>query len=199
MNQVSHLRAVPSGGDASPPEDLSATIRRCGRGDEAAFAQLYDAVSPRIFGLVKRIVRDPAQSEEVTQEIFLEVWRQAARFDPAQGSALSWLMTIAHRRAVDRVRSAEAAAARDLAHAHRNRPVEHDSTSEIVHARLDAQRVRAALDGLTDMQREAIDLAYFRGCTHTEVATMLEVPLGTAKSRIRDGLIRLRDTIGGEQ
>ncbi|GAA2072538.1 ECF RNA polymerase sigma factor SigK [Aeromicrobium tamlense] len=196
---MNHLHAVPSGGEDSPPEALGDTLRRCGRGDEAAFATLYDQTSARIHGLVRRIVRDRAQSEEVTQEVFLEVWRQAARFDPAKGSALSWLMTIAHRRAVDRVRSAEAATARDTQHVLRDVTVEHDSTSETVEARLDAQRVRRALAGLTETQREAIDLAYFRGCTHTEVASMLDVPVGTAKSRIRDGLIRLRDTMGADR
>jgi len=196
---VNHLHAVPSGDEESPPEALADTLRRCGRGDEAAFAALYDETSPRIHGLVRRIVRDRAQSEEVTQEVYLEVWRQAARFDPARGSALSWLMTIAHRRAVDRVRSSEAATARDTQHVHRNAVVEHDTTSETVELRLDAQRVRRAMAGLTATQREAIDLAYFRGCTHTEVAAMLDVPVGTAKSRIRDGLIRLRDTMGAER
>lgn len=196
---MSHLHALPSAGGPSPAEGLALTLKRCGRGDESAFAELYDATAARIHGLVKRIVRDAAQSEEVTQEVYLEVWRQAARFDADRGSALSWLMTIAHRRAVDRVRSAEAASARDAEHFHRNRTADHDSTSETVQTRLDAERVRRAMTTLTPTQREAIELAYFRGCTHTEVAAMLEVPLGTAKSRIRDGLIRLRDTIGGER
>ncbi|WP_255467008.1 MULTISPECIES: ECF RNA polymerase sigma factor SigK [Aeromicrobium] len=196
MNQ---LRAATSGGDTSPPEALAPLLKRCGLGDEYAFADLYDQVSPRIFGLVKRIIRDPAQSEEVTQEAFLEIWRQAARFDLARGSALAWMMTIAHRRAVDRVRSVEATSTRDVEYGHRHQAVEYDSTSEVVQSRMDAQRVRKAMGSLTDTQRQAIELAYFRGCTHTEVATMLGVPLGTAKSRVRDGLIRLRDTIGGER
>lgn len=194
---MSHLHAVPSG-DMSP-EGLGVTLQRCGRGDEAAFADLYDQTAARIHGLVRRVVRDPAQSEEVAQEVYLEIWRQAARFDAKRGSALSWLMTIAHRRAVDRVRSAEAASAREAEHFHRNRTAEHDSTSETVHARLDAERVRKAMSTLTETQQQAIELAYFRGCSHSEVAAMLDVPLGTAKSRIRDGLIRLRDTIGGER
>lgn len=195
---MNHLRAVPSGDDTSP-EGLTDVLRRCGRGDEASFAALYDETSARVHGLVRRIVRDRAQSDEVTQEVYLEVWRQASRFDPARGSALSWLMTIAHRRAVDRVRSAQAATARDTQHTLRNATVAHDTTSEAVEAKMDAQRVRRALDGLTGVQREAIELAYFRGCTHTEVATMLDVPVGTAKSRIRDGLIRLRDTMGADR
>lgn len=174
-------------------------LRQCGRGDEQAFAALYDATAPRLHGLVRRVLRDPAQAEEVTQEVYVEIWRQAARFDPERGSALSWMMTIAHRRAVDRVRTASADAARDLAYGRRTQTIDHDSTSEIVQTRLDAHRVRDALHTLTDAQREAIDLAYFKGCTHTEVAVMLDLPLGTAKSRIRDGLIRLRDALGGER
>jgi RNA polymerase sigma-70 factor (ECF subfamily) len=196
---VKHLRAATSGGETSPPEELAPLLQQCALGDERAFAQVYDLVAARIFGLVKRIIRDPAQSEEVTQEAFLEIWRQAARFDPARGSALAWIMTIAHRRAVDRVRSAEATHTRDLEYGHRHQAVEYDSTSEVVQSRLDAQRVRKAMESLTETQRHAIELAYFKGCTHTEVATLLGVPLGTAKSRVRDGLIRLRDTIGGER
>jgi RNA polymerase sigma-70 factor (ECF subfamily) len=196
---VNPLRAATSGGGSSPPEALAPLLKRCGLGDEPAFADLYDLVAPRIHGLVKRVLRDPAQSEEVTQEAFLEIWRQAARFDPAQGSALAWMMTIAHRRAVDRVRSSEASTHRDLEYGHRHQSVEYDSTSEVAQSRLEAQRVRKAMSSLTETQRQAIELAYFRGCTHTEVATLLGVPLGTAKSRVRDGLIRLRDTIGGER
>jgi len=179
-----------------PGADLGPLLNRAARGDTGAFAALYDATAPRVHGLVLRVVRDPAQAEEVTQEVFLEVWRQASRYDPARGSALAWLMTIAHRKAVDRVRSAEAASRRDHTYQHANRPVDHDVTAETAHASLEARRVRAALTQLTDVQREAIELAYFGGYTHTEVAALLDLPVGTAKTRIRDGLIRLRDTIG---
>lgn len=190
------LRAVAS----SPPEpaqaDPSALLRACGRGDEAAFAALYDATAPRVYGLVRRVVRDPGLSEEVTQEVYLEIWRTASRFDETRGSAISWLLTMAHRRAVDRVRASEASTRRDVTYEHRNHQVAHDSTSEAAHARLEARRVREALAGLTDVQRQAVELAYFGGYTHSEVAAMLELPLGTAKTRIRDALIRLRDTMG---
>lgn len=176
--------------------DLGALLKRSARGDSAAFAELYDATAARAHGLVLRVVRDRAQAEEVTQEVFLEVWRQASRYDAARGSALAWLMTIAHRKAVDRVRSAEAATRRDLTYEHGNQTVPHDETAEAAHASLEAHRVRTALGQLTDVQREAIELAYFGGYTHTEVAALLDLPVGTAKTRIRDGLIRLRDTIG---
>ncbi|MCL8024065.1 ECF RNA polymerase sigma factor SigK [Nocardioides bruguierae] len=177
-------------------QELNEALRCCARGDQSAFARLYDACSSRAYGLAVRVVRDPAQAEEVTQEAFLEVWRTSARFDPERGSALSWVMTIVHRKAVDRVRSAEAATRRDVAYQHKNQPVPHDVTAEAAHASLEARRVRGALSSLTQVQREAIELAYFGGYTHTEVASMLQLPVGTAKTRIRDGLIRLRDALG---
>jgi RNA polymerase sigma-70 factor (ECF subfamily) len=180
----------------SETSDLAELLKRSGRGDEAAFAQLYDAVAGRLFGLALRVVRDPAQAEEVCQEALLDIWRTAARFDPARGSALSWVFTLVHRKAVDRVRSAEASTRRDTSYHHQTRPVDHDATAEAVEATFEARRVRTALDTLTPVQREAIDLAYFGGYTHTEVATMLDLPVGTAKTRIRDGLIRLRDAMG---
>ena len=199
MDPMSRFSVVPSG-DSSPEGpariDLERLLRRSAAGDEDAFAQLYDAVSSRLYGLVRRVVRDPAQSEEVAQEVFLDIWRHSARFDPARGSALSWMLTIAHRKAVDRVRSAEAARHRDDNYGTTNQDVTHDSTSEAVVERLDAERVHRALATLTEAQRQALELAYLSGYTHTEVATMLDLPLGTAKTRIRDGLIRLRDTLG---
>jgi RNA polymerase sigma-70 factor (ECF subfamily) len=184
----------PEGASAAP--DLAALLRACGKGDEAAFARLYDATASRVVGLAVRVVRDPAQAEEVAQEAFLDIWRQSGRFDPAKGSPLGWLLTIVHRKAVDRVRSAEASTRRDTTYHQQNQAVEHDSTAEAAAASLEARRVRQALTSLTPAQREALELAYFGGYTHTEVATMLQLPVGTAKTRIRDGLIRLRDTMG---
>jgi RNA polymerase sigma-70 factor (ECF subfamily) len=205
---VDHLKPVPDGvpsegtpSGGSQPADgaaarLASLMQRSSRGDEAAFAELYDATSARAYGLALRVVRNPAQAEEVVQEAYLDAWRTSSRFDPARGSAAGWLLTIVHRKSVDRVRSAEAATARDAAYHRETEPVEHDSTVEAVHASLDAQRVRTAVSGLTAVQREAVELAFFGGYTHTEVATMLDVPVGTAKTRIRDGLIRLRDAMG---
>jgi RNA polymerase sigma-70 factor (ECF subfamily) len=197
---VNHIRPVAAGAtspeDGAPGTDLADLLRRSGRGDESAFAVLYDATAARVYGLAVRVVRDPAQAEEVTQESFLEVWRTAGRFDPGRGSALSWLLTITHRKAVDRVRSAEASSRRDTTYQQHNQPVEHDSTAEAAEASLEARRVRGALSALTEAQREAVGLAFLGGYTHTEVATMLELPVGTAKTRIRDGMIRLRDALG---
>jgi len=197
---VSHLRPVPS----DPPSDeggsvgarLAELLKRASRGDEGAFAEFYDATSGRAFGLAVRVLRDRAQAEEVTQEAYLECWRHAARFDPDKGSAISWLLTIVHRKAVDRVRSAEASSRRDEAYTHKEQTVDHDSTAEAATASLEATRVRAALSDLTLKQRQAVELAFLGGYTHTEVARMLDLPIGTAKTRIRDGLIRLRDALG---
>ena len=197
---MSPLRAVPD--DPSYEEGGSAAARRgellkrSARGDEAAFAEWYDATSARAFGLAVRVLRDRAQAEEVTQESYLDCWRHAARFDPERGSAVSWLLTIVHRKAVDRVRAAESADRRDTAYGRRALAVAHDDTAETATASLEAARVRTALADLTTKQREAVELAFLGGYTHTEVATLLDLPVGTAKTRIRDGLIRLRDALG---
>ena len=188
-------KGEPEGSGVASTPDLGELLKRSGRGDEAAFARLYDATAARAFGLAVRVVRDPAQAEEVTQEAFLEIWRTASRFDPDRGSAVSWVLTLVHRKSVDRVRSAEASTRRDTTYHQSNVTVEHDSTSEAAQASMEARRVRQALGSLTEVQREALELAYFKGYTHTEVATMLDLPVGTAKTRIRDGLIRLRDTM----
>lgn len=184
---------------AAQGSELAELLRRSGRGDEAAFAQLYDATSARAYGMAVRVIRDPSQAEEVTQEAFLEIWRTASRFNVDKGSAISWVLTIVHRKAVDRVRSAQASTRRDTTYHQGSQAVEHDSTAEAAHASMEARRVRQAMDSLTEVQREALELAYFKGYTHTEVATMLDLPVGTAKTRIRDGLIRLRDTMGVAQ
>ena len=199
MDRIGGASASPDGESSPASEtgpDLAELLKLSGRGDEGAFARLYDATAARAFGLAVRVVRDPSQAEEVTQEAFLEIWRTASRFDRERGSAVSWLLTLVHRKAVDRVRSAEASTRRDTAYQQGDHQVEHDSTAEAAQASMEARRVRQALGSLTEVQREALELAYFKGYTHTEVATMLELPVGTAKTRIRDGLIRLRDTMG---
>lgn len=189
----SSLDPPRSPGDAAA---IAVLIRHASRGDEAAFSQLYDLTSARAFGLATQVVRDRAQAEEVTQEAYLQIWREASRYDETLGSALSWIMTIVHRRAVDRVRSSQAAHDRDQHYIERNQTVNHDVTAESAHASLEAHRVRRALETLTPVQREAVEMAYLKGFTHREVAGALDLPLGTAKTRIRDGLIRLRDTLG---
>jgi RNA polymerase sigma-70 factor, ECF subfamily len=177
-------------------QHLAELMRASAKGDEGAFASLYDATSARAFGLAVRVVRDRAQAEEVTQEAYLEVWRTASRFDASRGSALSWVLTILHRKAVDRVRSAEASTRRDTTYNQQNQITEHDSTAEHAYASLEAKRVRGVMRTLTGKQREAIELAYFGGYTQSEVAALLGIPIGTTKTRIRDGLIRMRDALG---
>jgi RNA polymerase sigma-70 factor (ECF subfamily) len=176
--------------------ELAAMLAKVARGDEAAFAGVYDRFATLVYGLVRRVVRDPAQAEEVTQEVLLEVWRTASRFDPGEGSARSWLMTLAHRRAVDRVRSAQASAQREARAAVAT--TDYDVVAEEVETRLDAQRVRRCLENLTELQRESVTLAYYGGYTYREVAALLGVAVGTVKTRMRDGLIRLRDCLGAE-
>jgi len=197
---VSHLRPVPDGPPSSEGGSsgahLADLLRRASRGDEGAFAEWYDATSSRAFGLAVRVLRDRAQAEEVTQESYLDCWRHAGRFDHAKGSSVSWLLTIVHSKAVDRVRSAEASTRRDTAYGRREHDVPHDQTAETATASLEAARVRTALADLTIKQREAVELAFLGGYTHTEVARLLDLPIGTAKTRIRDGLIRLRDALG---
>jgi RNA polymerase sigma-70 factor (ECF subfamily) len=183
--------ASPPGGD--PLEGLLGLVAG---GDEPAFAELYRRVAPAVFGLVTKVVRNPAQAEEVTQEVFVELWRTAPRFDPARGTARSWIMTCAHRRAVDRVRSAERAARRDDLAGRRDQGRPYDEVVEQVETSLERERVRRGLDVLTDLQREAVVLAYYGGYTHREIAELLGVPSGTVKTRLRDGLIRLRDHLG---
>ena len=183
------LQSVPP----DPDHDPSELLRRVARGDERAFAALYDQLAPRVYGLVLRVVRDPAMAEEVTQEVLVEAWRMAARFDPAKGSAVSWLLTIAHRRAVDRVRSEQAGAARLRKVATVDTP--YDEVVEQATARIERQQVRRCLSGLTDLQREAILLAYYNGYTYREVSELLQTPLPTVKTRMRDGMIRLRDCL----
>lgn len=195
------FRSAPGGratvddvaGHADDP--LGDLLTRAGRGDQAAFVELYDTLAPLLHGIVLRVVRDPAQSEEVTQEALVELWRLAPRYETSRGSVRSWATTLAHRRAIDRVRSEQAARDRTAREAQRRDLPPHDVAEQVV-ATLDATRVRKALERLTDMQRQAVELAYFGGHSYREVAQLLNVPEGTIKNRIRDGMIRLRDELG---
>ncbi|MEU9237243.1 ECF RNA polymerase sigma factor SigK [Streptomyces subrutilus] len=175
---------------------LAEVMQKVAHGDKQAFSALYDALAPMVFGIVVKVVRDRAQSEEVAQEVMIDLWRQAARYRPDAGSVSTWAATIAHRRAVDRVRSAQAAADRDQAQAAREHQTAFDQVAEQVETRLESEQVRRCLRGLTELQRQAVTLAYYRGLTYREVAQTLRTPLPTIKTRMRDGLIRLRDCMG---
>jgi len=178
----------------APGPDLAALLAEVAKGDQAAFEAVYDRVAAPVFGTVRSVVRDPSLSEEVTQEVFVEVWRAASRFDAGKGSPMAWVATIAHRRAVDRVRSEQRAAERNRRAA--SSLIAYDDVAETVEDNLDRERVRRCLRTLTDLQREAVTLAYYGGYTYREVANLLRVPAGTVNTRMRDGLIRLRDCLG---
>jgi RNA polymerase sigma-70 factor, ECF subfamily len=190
------ISTIVDASDSAPRADPAALMARVAQGDKEAFAALYDVLAPTVFGTVRRVIRDPALSEEVTQEVFVEVWRQAARFDSVRGGVRGWVGTIAHRRAIDRVRSEVALRGRQLRDVATSRAGDPDDPLDVVIDALDRDRARRALAELSDVQRQALELAYFDGLTHVEIATLLGVALGTVKTRIRDGLIRLLSVMG---
>lgn len=185
---VARLRCVTT--------DLDALLRRVARRDVDAFAELYDHTRSRVFGLVTRVVRDPGYSEETTQEIYLQVWRSADGYDPAAGSPMAWLMTLAHRRAVDRVRTEQAATQRESRYGASTvePPVDHVADSVITED--ERRRVTDCLSSLTDAQRECIHLAYYEGLTYRQVSQRLTANLATIKSRMRDAIRGLRNCLG---
>ncbi|MFI6875637.1 sigma-70 family RNA polymerase sigma factor [Streptomyces sp. NPDC050400] len=191
MKEVVHIGRHPS---AEP--DLEELVGRAALGDEDAFTSVYDVVAGPVLGTVRAVLRDQAQSEEVAQEVLVEVWRTAPRFRSEVGTAMNWILTLAHRRAIDRVRSVEAAAARDHKAALLAHTPDFDQVTEQVETRLEREQVRRCLRTLTEIQRQAVTLAYYRGLTYRQVAETLALPLGTVKTRLRDGLIRLRDCLG---
>lgn len=184
--------------DAAQPDrdEATALLSRVATGDQRAFSDLYDLIAPRMLGLVRHVLKDHAQSEEVVQEVLLEVWQTATRFDPNKGKAVTWMLTMAHRRAIDRVRSAQASRDRDTKIGIRDLGREVDTVSESVEISIEHKRVEKAMARLSDLQRQAVELAYYGGYTQSEVAEMLNIPLGTVKTRLRDGLIRLRAELG---
>ncbi|KAA1397264.1 sigma-70 family RNA polymerase sigma factor [Aeromicrobium ginsengisoli] len=191
---AAHLRLADASSD-EPAADAGQLLVRVGRGDEQAFAAVYDLLGASVYGLARRVVRDPARAEEIAQEVFIQVWQSAARFDPARGSAKGWVMTLAHRRAVDAVRHDQAATNRENSYDWSNGP-DYDEVEETVSMTLEHEQVRRCLEGLTELQREAVNLAYYNGHTYAEVAEVLDANPATIKTRIRDGLVRLRDCIG---
>jgi RNA polymerase sigma-70 factor (ECF subfamily) len=176
--------------------DLDTLLRRVAQHDSAAFAELYDATRSRVYGMVCRVLRDRGYSEETTQDVYLQVWRTAESYDPASGSALAWLLTLAHRRAVDRVRAEQAASQRDSRYGVANVERDSDDVTDAVISGEDRLRVAACLNNLTDVQRECIELAYYQGMTYVQVSERLSANLATVKSRMRDGLRGLRNCLG---
>ncbi|MBK4348256.1 sigma-70 family RNA polymerase sigma factor [Lacisediminihabitans changchengi] len=197
------LELVPRETDSSKdyestqlPPSKEELLGRIAQGDQKAFAALYDEISPRVFGLIRRLLVDHSQSEEVTQEVFLEIWQNATRYEPTKGGASTWILTMAHRRAVDRIRSSQAGRDRDLKIGVRDFVAEYDNVSDAVEITIEHERVKVAMAQLTELQRQAVTLAYYGGFSHSEVSAMLKVPIGTVKTRLRDGMIRLRDELG---
>ncbi|WP_394347343.1 ECF RNA polymerase sigma factor SigK [Streptomonospora litoralis] len=192
--------AESAAGAAAGPQDeewLSALLQRTALGELDAFEQVYRELSGPVFGLVRRVMLDRSQAEEVTQEVFTELWRLAARFDPSRGGVRSWVLTLAHRRAVDRVRSEQSSTARlEVAGRLAEESSPPDDVAEQVEHRLEREKVRRCLRRLTELQRETVRLTYYTGYTQREAAELLGVPLTTVKGRLRDGLIRLRDCLG---
>lgn len=183
--------------DAADPVDHAAeALTAIASGEQDAFARLYDMLAPRVLALIVRVLVDRAQSEEVLQEVFLEIWQTADRFAPKKGQGRTWIFTIAHRRAIDRVRSAQSSADRDARAGLRELAVPEPGTDELVETRIEAEKVAAALSRLPDAQREALTLAYYGGYTQSEIAALTASPLGTVKTRMRDGLSRMRTEMG---
>lgn len=207
MEPSQHLRAVPDGPptvsrhapDPASAQRLDDLLVAAGRGSAQAFEGVYTTMLNQVYRLALRVVRDPGMAEDIAQEALVEAWRKAPTFDPARGGAKSWVLTITHRRAVDRVRreqrqrqqmEAEAAVAeREAA------PAEQDAVVDRDFAEFQSARVRTAVATLSDKQREAVELAFYEGHTHVEVSEKLGIPLGTAKTRIRDALNKLRDAL----
>lgn len=190
------VRSVPPLDDDARHPTPEILLRRVAHGDERAFEQLYGILSAPILGLIRRVLRDPAQSEEVAQEVMLELWRTASRYVQERGTVMTWALTIAHRRAVDRVRAEQSASDREDRAGRLSVERPFDEVSETTVARLEHERVRQCLSALTKLQRESVLLAYYQGYTYREVGELLSTPLGTIKTRLRDGLIRLRDCLG---
>jgi RNA polymerase sigma-70 factor (ECF subfamily) len=163
-------------------------------GDDDALGEIYDQFSSFVFGLAQRVIGDARAAEDVSQEVFLHLWEHPEAFEPGRGSLRTWLGTLAHRRAVDHVRREEARRRRAQREAQR-RPTYIPDVEEMATAMVRAERVRNALDVLPDEQRRCIQLAYFGGKTYRQVAEVLGIPEGTAKSRLRLGLKRIAEAL----
>ncbi|MFJ5693384.1 sigma-70 family RNA polymerase sigma factor [Arthrobacter sp. NPDC093125] len=187
---------APPGSAVDLNRQLAGLLERIARGDQPAFAEFYRLTSRRVYGMARRVLIDAELSEDTTQEVFLQVWQSAAKFDAASGSPLAWLMTISHRRAVDKVRSSQSASDREARYGAGNQDIDHDSVADEVDNRLEAETVVRCLGTLTETQQESVRLAYYGGLTYREVAEKLNAAIPTIKSRIRDGLIRLKNCLG---
>lgn len=178
---------------------LTALVAAVGAGDRDAFTELYRLTSNRVYGLALRMLRNRSTAEEITQEVYLQAWTLAARYDAHLSGPVGWLLMLTHRRAVDRIRSERAAANREFTYGRTHSVRDHDTVLESVQQRLDEDAVRHCLDRLTRLQRDAVVLAYYGGHTYAEIADQLGTPVSTVKTRIRDGLRRLAVCLNGSE
>jgi RNA polymerase sigma-70 factor (ECF subfamily) len=197
--RASSSRGVKPSARRLAADHLEDLMGSCATGDQNAFAELYDLTKRRVYGTALTVLRSPDHAEEVTQEVYVEVWKQAPRYSPEKGSVLGWMATMAHRRAIDRIRSVSSEVARDERYAATVVEREGDEVWDSVAQMYEVERVRKALATLTPIQQQAVQLAYYQGLTQSEISSSLNLPLGTVKTRIRDGLRRLGDALrGGE-
>lgn len=198
VSRITPARSDPdqAAGESSGAVDLADLLARVALQDQSAFAEFYAQTSRRVYGLARRVLIDPELSEDTTQEVYLQVWNMADRFNPDAGSPMAWLMTLAHRRAVDRVRSEQSSTDREARYGAAMQVKDHDDVVDTVTQRLEAEAVVQCLETLTKTQQESVRLAYYGGLTYREVAEKLGVAVPTIKSRIRDGLIRLKTCLG---
>ncbi len=180
----------------TPRPDVERLMSRVALGDEGAYAQLYDRLAPTVFGVALRVLRDRARAEEVAQEVMVRIWQIAPRFDAGRGSVKAWAATMAHRRAVDVVRSVEASRRREQTDGRQQLVVPFDEAAETTEIAEDRRKVQKAMGELTELQRQAVVLTYFDGLTYRQAAELLDTPLATMKTRMRDALLKLRATLG---
>ncbi|SDU79572.1 ECF RNA polymerase sigma factor SigK [Jiangella alkaliphila] len=195
---MTEFRSTPARGTPRRTDDgLGGLLRRSAAGDEEAFEELYERTAPAIYGVAHKVLRNHAHAEEVTHDVMLEIWRSSNRYRTDRGSAFSWVLTIAHRRAVDRVRQEQSATRRDLRDAELDSRRAYDDVVETTEAHHELEQLQLCLGRLTPVQRECVRLAFYHGYTYRDVARMLDTPLGTVKTRLRDGLLRLRACMEG--
>ncbi|WP_231443732.1 sigma-70 family RNA polymerase sigma factor [Brevibacterium zhoupengii] len=186
---------APAGGTATAADPSGDLLLRIADGDRAAFEELFVAQSRILMAVILRIVRSQSLAEEVLQECFTEVWTRCTGFDPARGTGRAWLITLCRRRAIDCVRSVQAQQDRDLADGLRSSAGMGEQVEQTVIDKSESDRTVTALKILPKEQAQPIVMAFYQGLTHAQISERLKVPLGTIKSRIRDGMKKLREEL----
>lgn len=198
LNEVVYLLAMIAQSPLRNEEDLRLLLR-VKNGDQGAFAELYDRYSPIVYSMVVRIVRETAEAEDVVQEIFLTIWNKVSLFNQEKGSVYTWIVTITRRKAIDRLRSKELMSRRERINEEAAAAIPDPAyMANPLNVAIGGEyegMMRSALMGLSDDQRLVIELSYYEGCTQEQIAGRLNIPLGTVKTRMRQGLMKLRDTL----